>query len=121
MNLIKQLQKSHKWDTFEKWYFEQPFIISFFGREYFEETCNIREVGFIDLFDKSNFCFTKGVIEMFVNSQGYQVHFDGSYCLYKYKDGTYEIESESDGMTEFQRLLRRDSFEELLIWYFNNL
>lgn len=101
MNLIKQLQKTPKWKEFEEWYDKQGYSIPMEGyleRDYI--------VGFDDL----EFELTKGVFEKFIESQGYKIitHVEKGTSYYSlYRKGVVL----SYGS---------DSFEKLLIWYFNN-
>lgn len=101
MNLIKQLQKTPKWKVFEEWYDKQDYSTPMGGyleRDYI--------VGFDDL----EFEFTKGVFEKFIESQGYKIitHVEKGTSYYSlYRKG--EVLSYGS-----------DSFEKLLIWYFNN-
>lgn len=101
-NLIQQLQQTPKWKEFEQWYSKQDYSIPMEGyleRDYI--------VGFDDL----DFEFTKGVFEKFIE-QWFEIHFDSSYTLYHKHVWEYVIDN--------NKLLRCSSFEELLIWYFNN-
>ena len=102
MNLLKQLQKTSKWKEFEEWYNKQDYTTPMEGyleRDYI--------VGFDDL----AFEFTKGVFEKFIE-QKFEIHFDSSYTLYDKHIWKYAIDN--------NKLLICASFEELLIWYFNN-
>lgn len=106
MNLIQQLQQTPKWKKFEEWYNKQNYSMTCYG-EYFGDECYSHyEQGFIDL----KISFQKGVFENFIENQGFEIHFDGSYNLYK--SNKYIIVED--------RLPHWVSFEELLIWFFNN-
>lgn len=118
MNFIEQLQQSPKWKEFEEWY-----------NEYINKVNEEYEVGYICCFGEIeednktnswlgfpyevNFCFIplefqKGVFEKFIESR------DGTIeTHYNNDDYVYWIWTE-EGYSDFS------SFEELLIWYFNN-
>ena len=117
MNLIQQLQQSPKWKEFEEWYnnyIEEVDEYEIGQLVYLAEITseNINDVGYCNTYGV-NFCFLppefqKGVFEKFI-AQNYQVHYDGSYNLY---NGNYVLVN--------GKLPHWNSFEELLIWYFNN-
>lgn len=97
MNLINQLQQTPKWKEFRTWYNQQNYRV---GLEHAND-----ESMFIEL----EFEFQKGVFEKFIESKNYQVHYDGSYNLYN-----------RDYVLVNGKLPHWNTFEELLIWYFNN-
>ena len=105
MNFIEQLQQSPKWTEFEEWYYDKFYT---YGSIPFEGWyCNgDPQCGFVDL----NIDLQKGVFEKFIESRGcnaitwvgeYQIE----YCLH-----AKDYVAGKDFST----------FEELLIWYFNN-
>ena len=100
MNLIQQLQSAPKWKEFEDWYSKQEFYLPFYDFGVFDN-------GFV----RYEFEFQKGVFEKFIE-QKFEIHFDGSYTLYHKHIWEYVIDND--------KLLRCTTFEELLIWYFNN-
>lgn len=100
MNLIKQLQATSKWKEFEEWYNAQGYFIPLDGVYQLHRT-----------FIEFPLEFTKGVFEKFIE-QKFEIHFDSSYTLYHKHVWEYVIDN--------NKLLRCSSFEELLIWYFNN-
>lgn len=96
-DLIKQLEKSPKWADFDKWYNKKyPFI-------------NIG--GDVVIF--GNFCysfpytFQKGVFEEFLKEQGYYISQSNNY--------NFEIK----GLHDIIPLCCDNSFEKLLVWFFN--
>lgn len=101
MNLIQQLQATPKWKEFEEWYNKQDYFMPMEG---------FREIDYIIGFDDLDFEFQKGVFEKFIESQGFEIHFDGNYHLYC--NQSYILVN--------NKLPNWNSFEELLIWYFNN-
>lgn len=106
-NLIQQLQQTPKWKKFEEWYNKQDYSMTCYGESFGDECYSHYEQGFIDL----KISFQKGVFEKFIE-QKFEIHFDGSYTLFHKHIWEYVIDNE--------KLLRCNSFEELLIWYFNN-
>lgn len=107
MNLIQQLQTTPKWKEFEKWYRIQP---------EFTAPYLINEVeldrGNLYAFKNFPFMLQKGVFEKFIESQGfiieqwYKISVKQMYvCLFN------DAQKES---------IFEGTFEELLIWYFNN-
>jgi predicted 2-oxoglutarate/Fe(II)-dependent dioxygenase YbiX len=103
MNLIQQLQATPKWKEFEKWY------STYYG---VHKAVNINLYQSSDYlgFTQLPFEFQKGMFEKFIKNNGFEIHFDGSYNLYK--SNKYIIVND--------RLPNWISFEQLLIWYFNN-
>lgn len=99
MNLIQQLQQTPKWKEFEEWYNKNT--------RAWVWAIPINIYGFEDIPVE----FQKGVFEKFIE-QKFEIHFDGSYTLFHKHIWEYVIDNE--------KLLRCNSFEELLIWYFNN-
>lgn len=103
MNLIEQLQQTPKWKEFEEWYSKQDFYLPLYNFGIFDR-------GFV----RYEIAFQKGVFEKFIESQGYfieQYQKNPSInlmwaILFKQGPNTYG--------------LFRGTFEELLIWYFNN-
>lgn len=102
-NLIQQLQTSPKWKDFEDWYDNQGYYLPLhdFG---------IWEKGFVNF----EFGFQKGAFEQFIESQG--------YCIEQYQKSpsnnlmwTTLFKQEPNTFGLFS-----GTFEELLIWYFNN-
>lgn len=100
MNLIQQLQQSPKWGEFEEWYEQKQYNLPLVGGDYYGRW-------YIGL-DELSFEFQKGVFEKFIESQG------GRFELTDDDNYIYWIWLEEKGYEEFK------SFEELLIWYFNN-
>lgn len=101
MNLIQQLQTTPKWKEFKEWYNAQGYFIPLDGVYQLHRT-----------FIEFPLEFTKGVFEKFIESQGffieqwYKTSMKQMYmCLFK------------DTQTES---IFEGTFEELLIWYFNN-
>lgn len=134
MNLIQQLQKTRKWKRFEKWYNKQSYFIRFNGYYQLHQT-------FIEL----PFDFQKGVFEKFIESRGYNIEKGLWDFLKKEKDDMDESQilklrfkekwfirssvivdnyytsfclNPLDNITK--ETIVFNSFEELLIWYFNN-
>ena len=108
MSLIQQLQKTPKWKEFEEWYNKQDYSIPMEGyleRDYI--------VGFDDL----DFEFTKGVFEKFIESQ--EAVFEQT-CSADYSNKPYSIWTAYSIWTVETGYKKSKSFEELLIWYFNN-
>lgn len=113
VNLIQQLQATPKWKEFEEWYNKYLTTLS---------TCTVGDKVHLDDINKDNlndlyggcvyavnFCFlplefTKGVFEKFIESQGHN--------LYQEID-VYQLDSCPVTRCE-------ESFEALVIWYFNN-
>lgn len=93
MNLIQQLQATPKWKEFEEWYDKQIYHLPLLGLGEGGE-----ELGFSDL----SFPFNKGVFEKFIESQDVILNINDGYITGK---DVYHV---------------ANSFEELLIWYFNN-
>lgn len=111
MNLIQQLQVTPKWKEFKEWYNTQGYSILL------EREGNIGAV-FIEML----FEFQKGVFEKFIESQDYHL------CTERRKNGKglvlvpvlYKIPGLNDNWTQCLVNDNCDSFEELLIRYFNN-
>lgn len=97
MNLTQQLQQTSKWKEFEEWYNNQLYTLSLNGY-----ATTKHELGFVDL----PFSFKKGVFEKFIESKR-QSYWQG-------ESGTHYLTYPKVSCEEF------NSFEELLIWYFNN-
>lgn len=104
MNLIKQLQATSKWKEFEEWYNEKFYT---YGNIPFEGWyCGgDPQCGFVDL----NINLQKGVFEKFISKDATDITVDG----YLGKE-TYSLILNKSEWKWF------NSFEELLIWYFNN-
>jgi len=102
MNLIQKLQTTPKWKEFEEWYNKQGYYIPIKG--YFDENY------FAGFDDDLGFEFQKGVFEKFISKDSTNITVDG-YIV----NETYGI----PGAT-FAQWKWFESFEELLIWYFNN-
>lgn len=92
MDLIKQLQKTPKWKEFEEWY--NSFYIQ---NEHVPSLVTLVQVP-PEMY--------KGVFEKFIDSQGQSYWYGNS--------GTHYLTYPMIASEEF------NSFEELLIWYFNN-
>lgn len=120
LNLIQQLQQSPKWKEFEEWYNKwinteeiQNYVIGQFVDFAEISDQNKTKLGYSDTYNV-NFCFLplefqKGVFEKFISKDATDITVDG----YLGKE-TYSI-----GAT-FAQWKWFNSFEELLIWYFNN-
>lgn len=105
MNLIQQLQATPKWGEFEEWYNKQEDIITLHNPTcYCKGDCINGCIWLIDL----PFMYQKGVFEKFIESQGFEIHFDGNYHLYC--NQSYVLVN--------NKLPNWKSFEELLMWYF---
>lgn len=98
MNSIQQLQQTLKWKEFEEWYKK-----NYHWEGYQSESFN----RFID----SKIEFTKGVFEKFIESQ--EGVFEQTSNA-DFSNRTYSIWTLETGYKKSK------SFEELLIWYFNN-
>lgn len=98
MNLVLQLQQTPKWKEFEDWYEQQQHNIPLISGDYFGRW-------YIGL-DELGIEFQKGVFEKFIESQG-QSYWHGD-------SGTHYLTYPKTACEEF------NSFEELLIWHFNN-
>lgn len=98
MNLIQQLQATPKWKEFEEWYEQKQYNLPLISEDYYGRWY----IGLNEL----SFEFQKGVFEDFIESQG-QSHWLGTYSTHYliYPKVAYE---------------ESNSFEEFLIWYFNN-
>lgn len=93
MNLIEQIQQTPKWGKFTEWYEKNKHL-------------NIPP---LPIFLSYEVMLQKGVFEKFIESQHgilEQDHTGNGYC--------YSIWDSQEGYDEFK------SFEQLLIWYFNN-
>ncbi len=102
MNLIQQLQATPKWKEFEEWYKDRYM--------YGKGTDHVNNVLFEHKIKHQHFDEWKGVFEKFIESQGYKIitHVEKGTSYYSlYRKG--EVLSYGS-----------DSFEKLLIWYFNN-
>jgi hypothetical protein len=104
MNLIQQLQATPKWKEFKEWYNTQGYFLLLEGKD------NL-DVEYTFGFDDLAFEFQKGVFEKFIESQGYIIEQWLKEplmmaSLFERKPGT--------------RFVFEGTFEELLIWYFNN-
>lgn len=105
VNLIEQLQATPKWEKFEEWYKIQPeFIAPYFIGE-IELDC-----GNLHAFKNFPFMLQKGVFEKFIESEG-------SDIVHIYPENWWGTWIEEYGYSEINEI---DSFEEMLIWYFNN-
>lgn len=121
MNLIQQLQQSPKWKEFEDWYNQYLVDIDSHIVGNLVHLEDIEKDNQEDVYSGCsygvNFCFLpfefqKGVFEKFIESKGfiieqwYKTSAKQMYmCLFIYT----HVESIFEG-----------TFEELLIWYFNN-
>lgn len=94
LTMIEQLNKSPKWTQFEKWYKEQSYVLPLYDSTLF---------GFREL----PFEFQRGVFEKFIEDNSHiQRHTDATeWYLWTEKTGSKYFES----------------FEELLIYYFNEI
>ena len=126
MDLIQQLQQTPKWKEFDAWYTEQEYCLP---------------LRFIEL----PLEFTKGVFEKFIESRGYNVEkqlhdipyeeraemSEKELLKVRYKEAWFIRTAVivSDTYTPvclnpidnyLNRVVPFNSFEELLIWYFNN-
>lgn len=101
MNLVEQLKQTPKWKLFEDWYKKSIYA---YGDIPFENWyCGGKpKSGFVDL----SFDLQKGVFEKFIESCG-QDYWQGL-------TGTHYLTYPKVACEEF------NSFEKLLIWYFNN-
>lgn len=99
MNLIEQLQTTLKWGEFEQWY------------EGWRESNKKNYHTFnIEVFKQYCLDIQKGVFEKFIESrEGVFEQTEDAYC-----NKTFSIWTIQRGYT------KNKSFEELLIWYFNN-
>lgn len=97
MNLIQQLQATPKWKEFKEWYY--PYYMGW--------SIPMKETKTTTGFTFLHPDFQKGVFEKFIESRG-QKYYKGQYS-----DSHYLTYPKS-ACEEF------NSFEELLIWYFNN-
>ena len=103
MNLIQQLQQTPKWKDFEEWYLLSEItshIPLCVGRYRFPP------------FTKMNVCFQKGIFEKFIESQGFFIE-----QWYKTSVKQMYVCLFNDAQKES---IFEGTFEELLIWYFNN-
>lgn len=116
MNLIQQLQQTPKWKEFEAWY--ESTSLHYYIQLYTMHSLGGDPVdGFVDL----SFSFQKGVFEKFIKNQGYHL------CTERRKNGKglvlvpilYVIPQKGDSWTQCLINDNCDTFEELLIWYFN--
>ena len=107
MNLIQQLQTSPKRKEFEEWYSKQSYSMNCYGESFGDEVYSHYEQGFVDL----EISFQKGVFEKFIERQ--EAVFEQT-CSADYSNKTYSIWTVETGYKKSK------SFEELLIWYFNN-
>ena len=103
-NLIEQLKQTPKWVEFEKWWNSQ-----YSGKA----IINMESLGYICFRVWCNFPFEmqEGVFRKFIESQPriLLTHREDEY------DGHYLIVKRDGGISP-----RLDTFEELIIWYFNN-
>lgn len=90
-NLIQELVKTPRWSEFDDWFFVRTNV----GRIEFKEM---------------DFMFQKGVFEKFIEENGYEIYND-SNCYNLYKNGLFILND--------NRLLNYNSFQELLIYFFN--
>jgi len=98
MNLIQQLQQTPKWEEFEEWYEK--------WRDSHKKNYHTFN---IEVFKQYAPEIQKGVFEKFLTDNQSYIEVD----LIKLVP-LYNLWSIEDGYQEF------DSFEELLLWYFNN-
>lgn len=121
MNLIQQLQQTPKWKEFEKWY--NNYIKEVDEYEigqlvYLAEITskNINDVEYCNTYGV-NFCFLppefqKGVFEKFIESKGLII------------EQWYKSSHNKNWVSVFPNVtsdsIFEGTFEELLIWYFNN-
>lgn len=122
-SLIRQFQTTPKWKEFERW-FDQTYkdlVISGCPEVKFEKlTSNsIKDTDiFITLLP---FEFLKGVFEKFIESQGYhlcterRINRNGLVLV----PILYKIPEKGDNWTQCIINDSLDTFQELLIWYFN--
>lgn len=134
MNLIQQLQTTPKWKEFEEWYNVQGYFVPLDGIYQLHRT-----------FIEFPIEFQKGVFEKFIESRGYniekQLHdlpreeraemSEKDLLKVRYKEAWFirTVVIVSDTYTSIclnpvdnylNKVIQFDSFEELLIWYFNN-
>lgn len=96
MNLIQQLQQTPKWKEFEEWY-----------NNYYLTN---KHVPSLNTLEQVPYEMYKGVFEKFIESQeGVFEQTEDAYC-----NKTFSIWTIQQGYT------KNKSFEQLLIWYFNN-
>lgn len=105
LNLIQQLQATSKWSEFQKWYKTIPELQYPYSIDSIKLAC-----GNFYAFKNFPFMFQKGVFEKFIESRGCNVitwvgEYQIEYCLH-----AKDYVAGKDFST----------FEELLIWYFNN-
>lgn len=121
MTLIEQLQQTPLWEKFEQWYLNNRDLLNF---------------PHINYFNGLDFCFQKGVFEKFFESKELIVEntvisplnipeefrkdlYEKKICQKWYLRSTYITK------TEYYTICINDvknpfnSFQELLIWYFN--
>ncbi len=109
MNLIQQLQTTPKWKEFEDWYYTQmvdsnyPSLADVWLSA--EESDTSYQIGALQL----PFDFLKGVFEKFIIDSDLIINVE--YPLHRME---YSIRRNADVYKRF------NSFEQLLIWYFNN-
>ena len=104
MNLIQQLQQTPKWKEFEEWYNTQMVDNNYISLTEVwlspDESDVSYQIGALQL----PFDFLKGVFEKFIESQDHNLYQETDF---------YQLDSLPVTRCE-------ESFEELLIWYFNN-
>lgn len=93
MNLIQQLQATPKWKEFMEWYEEKKHL----------------DIPSFPIFLSYDLILQKGVFEKFIDDEGLVIKIEGMfpkqhYCIFQ----------------DSKILRTHKSFEELLIWYFNN-
>ncbi len=98
MNLIQQLQTTPKWKEFEEWFFKQNYSVGF---EYANDE---------SMFTELEFDLQKGVFEKFIEQ-------NSNYFLTLI---TSELGVHSITVENLVDKYLFYSYEELLIWYFNN-
>lgn len=141
MNLIQQLQQTSKWKKFEEWYLKQSYPIYIYNKPGNKFNQYEEEIGFVEYPIE----FTKSVFEKFIESQGFNVEKQLWDISVQERSELSEKEILSKRYTEawfirtsflvdnhyathcinpidnyLQKHIPFNSFEELLIWYFNN-
>jgi len=104
MNLIQQLQATPKWKEFSKWFVQQDYPCTTLKDDHV--------TGCHEWFVQLHPGFQKGVFEKFIESQGFIIE-----QWYKTSVKQMYVCLFNDAQKES---IFEGTFEELLIWYFNN-
>lgn len=133
-NLIQQLKQIPKWVEFEKWWDKEYSTVVKACNKYWDSDCNTHISIYLDFKAWCNFPFEfqAGVFRKFIESRNKWNSITVDYSNKKsisepYKGNQYDFEwtffnrnhdisisEDSDYCVQF------DTFEELIIWYFNN-